>query len=66
MPDNGLRPIGVRLPAPLHERLLATASARIVSPSVIMARALERFLDDLDRQGDPLAIDTAPPPAPQP
>lgn len=55
--------ISVKLPAELAKRLEATASERIVSPSIIVQRALEHFLPrlpDIDSE-EPERSDVTPP-----
>lgn len=42
-PEHRL-PLNVRIPPALHERLKAEAEARLVSPSLIVEKALEAFI----------------------
>lgn len=46
-PATGYVRISVKLPEPLSKRLEHVANDRLVSPSVLIARAVERLLADL-------------------
>lgn len=49
---NGPKRISIALSRETHQRLMTAAEERLVSPGLIAARAIEKFLDQLGPVGE--------------